>query len=70
VGPTAGLDAVEKRKFLTLLGFELRPSVFQPVANCYTDYAIPSTCVLINSPQNAFVSRRYSSIWHLANSIQ
>jgi hypothetical protein len=25
VGPTAGLDDVEKRKFLTLLGLELRP---------------------------------------------
>jgi hypothetical protein len=25
VGPTAGLDDVEKRKFLTLPGFELRP---------------------------------------------
>jgi hypothetical protein len=25
VGPRAGLDAVEKRKFLTLPGLELRP---------------------------------------------
>jgi hypothetical protein len=25
VGPRAGLDAVEKRKFLTLPGFEFRP---------------------------------------------
>jgi hypothetical protein len=25
MGPTAGLDDVEKRKFLTLLGLELRP---------------------------------------------
>jgi hypothetical protein len=25
VGPTAGLDAVEERKFLTLPGLELRP---------------------------------------------
>jgi hypothetical protein len=32
VGPKAGLDDVETRKFLTLLGLELRPSVVQPVA--------------------------------------
>jgi hypothetical protein len=39
VGPRAGLDDVEKRKFLTLPGFEHLPSVFQPVASRYTDYA-------------------------------
>jgi hypothetical protein len=33
----AGLDDLEKRKFLTLPGLEL-----QPVASCYTDYAIPA----------------------------
>jgi hypothetical protein len=42
VGPRAGLDDVEKRKFLTLPGLELDPSVFQPVASRYTDYAITS----------------------------
>jgi hypothetical protein len=42
VDPRAGLDDVEKRKFLTLPGLELRPSVFQPVATRYTDYAIPA----------------------------
>jgi hypothetical protein len=42
VGPSAGLDVVEKREFLTLPGLELRPSVFQPVASRYTDYAIPA----------------------------
>jgi hypothetical protein len=36
----AGLDDLEKRKFLTLPGLELRPSVVQPVASRYTDYAI------------------------------
>jgi hypothetical protein len=40
VDPTAGLDDVEKRNFLTLLGLELDPSVIQPVASHYTDYAI------------------------------
>jgi hypothetical protein len=40
VGP--GLDKVEKRKFLTLPGLELRPSVVQPVVSCYTDCAIPA----------------------------
>jgi hypothetical protein len=40
VGPRAGLDDVEKRKFLTLPGLELDPSVVQPVASRYTDYSI------------------------------
>jgi hypothetical protein len=33
VYPRAGLDEVEKRKFLTLPGLELQPSVAQPVAS-------------------------------------
>jgi hypothetical protein len=41
VGPRAGLDDVEKRTFFTLPGLELDPSVVQPVANRYTDCAIP-----------------------------
>jgi hypothetical protein len=41
VGPRAGLDITEKRKFLTLPGLEL-PSAVQPVASRYTDYAIPA----------------------------
>jgi hypothetical protein len=36
----AGLDDLEKRKFLTLPGLELRPSVVQPVAS---RYAIPAS---------------------------
>jgi hypothetical protein len=40
VGPRAGLEDMEKRKFLILLGLELLPSVLQPVASRYTDYAI------------------------------
>jgi hypothetical protein len=40
VDPRAGLDDVEKRKFLTLPGLELRDLSFvQPVASRYTDYA-------------------------------
>jgi hypothetical protein len=42
VDPTAGLDKVEKRKFLILLWLELRPPVVQPVASRYTDCAIPA----------------------------
>jgi hypothetical protein len=34
----AGLDDVEKRKFLALPGLELRPLVVQQVASRYTDY--------------------------------
>jgi hypothetical protein len=41
VHPTAGLDDVEKKKFLILPGLELDLSVVQPVASRYTDYAIP-----------------------------
>jgi hypothetical protein len=37
----AGLDNMEKRKFLTLPGLELDPSDVQPVASHYTDYTIP-----------------------------
>jgi hypothetical protein len=43
VGPTVGLDDVEKRKFLTLEGLEFYPSVFQLVASRYTEYASPAT---------------------------
>jgi hypothetical protein len=35
-----GLDDMQNRKFLTLPGFEIRPSVVQPVASRYNDYAI------------------------------
>jgi hypothetical protein len=42
VDPRAGLDDVEKRKFLTLPGLELRPPplVVQAVARRYSDCAI------------------------------
>jgi hypothetical protein len=46
VDPRAGLDDVEERKFLILLGLELDPSVVQPVASRYTDCAIPAPHVL------------------------
>jgi hypothetical protein len=36
----AGLDDLEKRKFLTLPGLELRPFGRPAVASRYTDYAI------------------------------
>jgi hypothetical protein len=42
VGPSAGLDDVEKRKFLTLPELEPRPLVVQPEGSRYTDYAIPA----------------------------
>jgi hypothetical protein len=38
----AGLDDVEKRKFLTLPGLELDTSVVQPVASRHTDCPIPA----------------------------
>jgi hypothetical protein len=43
VGPRAGMDNVEKRKFLTPQGTQNSdPSVVQPAASRYTDYAIPA----------------------------
>jgi hypothetical protein len=39
VDPRAGLDEVEKRKFFTLPGLELR---LQPIASRCTDYGIPA----------------------------
>jgi hypothetical protein len=43
VDPRAGLDDMEKWKFLTLPGLELPlPLVVQPVASRYTDWAIPA----------------------------
>jgi hypothetical protein len=40
VDPRAGLDDVEKRKFLTLPELELRPLGRAAVASRYTDYTI------------------------------
>ena len=39
--PTAGLDVLEKRKYIALRGF--KPRTFQPVARRCTDYANPDT---------------------------
>jgi hypothetical protein len=39
---TAGLDDVEKKKFLTTPGLEPDPSVVQPVGSRYTDCVIPA----------------------------
>jgi hypothetical protein len=46
VDPGAGLDNVEKRKFSTPPDLNSNPSVVQPVASCYTNYAIPRTVLL------------------------
>jgi hypothetical protein len=40
VNPRAGLDDMEKSKFLTLSGLELDLSIVQPVASRYTNYTI------------------------------
>jgi hypothetical protein len=50
VGPRAGLDDVENRKFLTLPGLNCDPSVVQPVASRYTDYATPAHMLKMCSP--------------------
>jgi hypothetical protein len=42
VGPKAGLNDVEKGKFLTLPGLEIRPLGRPARSSRYTDYAIPT----------------------------
>jgi hypothetical protein len=42
VDPRAGLDDMERRKYLPPPGLELRHVVVQPVASRYTDCAIPA----------------------------
>jgi hypothetical protein len=42
MNPRTGLDDVEKRRFLTVPGLELRPLGRPAVASRYTDYAIPA----------------------------
>jgi hypothetical protein len=52
VGPRAGLDDVEKRKFLTLQGLKLRPlGRLAHIASRYTDYAIPALYSQLSSVQ-------------------
>jgi hypothetical protein len=40
--PEPIFDDVEKRKFLILPGLDIDPSVVQPAASRYIDYAIPA----------------------------
>jgi hypothetical protein len=42
VDPRVGLDEIEKLKFFTLPGLELRPLGGQSVVSCYIDYALPT----------------------------
>jgi hypothetical protein len=56
VDPTHGLDAVEKRKFLTLPGLELQPLGVQPVGIRDTD------CATL-----AANSVRYTLVWQVTS---
>jgi hypothetical protein len=42
MGPRAGLDNMEKRKFLSYWDLNSNPSVIQPVGSYYTDCATPT----------------------------
>jgi hypothetical protein len=69
--PRAGLDEVEKRKFLHHWDSNSDPLVVQPVASRYTDYAIPTP---FKSPDTACVCPGFVnqitlfilfSLWHV-----
>jgi hypothetical protein len=54
VGPRAGLDEVEKTKFLTPPGLKLRP-LGRPALSRYTDCAIPAPlCMYIQGESFPF----------------
>jgi hypothetical protein len=57
MSPEDGLNDKEKRKFLILPGLELRPSVIQPIASRYANYAkvAPSTVIKYMDKLNIFV---------------
>jgi hypothetical protein len=52
MGRRAGLDDMEKRKFLPYPDSNSDPSVVQPVASPYTDYTIPASDNLNNMKKN------------------
>jgi hypothetical protein len=45
VGPIASLDDAEKRNYTPYRDLNTNHSVVQPVASCYTDYAIPAPII-------------------------
>jgi hypothetical protein len=53
VVPRAGLDDVEKRKFL-ILPSNSDPSAVQPVTSHYTDCAVPVPCTKLIMLTNKF----------------
>jgi hypothetical protein len=60
--PRAGLDDVEKRKFLTLPGLNSDPSVVQPIANRHTDCAIPAPVRRLQEMKSDGPWRKYSCL--------
>jgi hypothetical protein len=52
----ADLDDLEKRKFLTLPGLQLRLLGRQPVASRYADYAIPTAINKSHTLHKGFVN--------------
>jgi hypothetical protein len=52
VDPRAGLDDLEKRKFLTLQGLKLWPLSLPAIASCYTDYATPAPIYIHKGSQD------------------
>jgi hypothetical protein len=66
VGPRAGLDGIEKLKFLTLPGLEL---VVEPVASRYTDYATAASQFMLwnrTVGKTADVKKRFPTVTRLS----
>jgi hypothetical protein len=55
------------RKFLTLLGLKLNPSVVQLVANRYTASAIPASFKLLTLPESTHTPIQVSDIFEFQN---
>jgi hypothetical protein len=69
VGPRDAMDDVEKRKFLTLRGLELRPSVVQPIGSRYTDFATAAHILSAITTHNSYSGKCSNNTWECSINI-